>query len=254
MNGESIAVQGHDGYYHTYAIDGRTVEFGNHASEDKRNVSIVGKVSASSITVSASGYSFTAGSADAGIADGANMTIRSGASLESELAIKLNNLTLEAGSTLKAIESIVVTGDFVASAAETSVYTTRATVAPEVNILSTLDLREADSITLQATVNMNGNDLYQSEGAKFYITQQNEGDKIAAFTNIGKLYLGDSMTESYIINAEVYYAGSETPIEYLLVYNQHLGSLSFVNSIPEPTTATLSLLALTALVGRRRRK
>ena len=128
------------------------------------------------------------------------------------------------------------------------------TVAPEVNILSALDLREADSITLQATVNMNGNNLYLSEGAKFYITQQNEGNEIAAFTNIGKLYLGDSMTESYIINAEVYYAGSETPIEYLLVYNQQLGSLSFVNSIPEPTTATLSLLALTALVGRRRRR
>ena len=93
-----------------------------------------------------------------------------------------------------------------------------------------------------------------SEGAKFYISQQNEGDEIAAFTNIGKLYLGDSMTESYIINAEIYYAGSETPLEYLLVYNQQLGSLSFVNSIPEPTSATLSLLALTALVGRRRRK
>lgn len=254
VNGESIAAQGHDGYYHTYDIDGRAVEFGNHASDDKRNVSIVGKVSASSITVSASGYSFTAGSADAGIADGANMTIRSGASLESKLAIKLNNLTLEAGSTLKILDSIVVTGDFVASAAETSVYTTRATITPEVNLLSALDLREADSITLQATVNMNGNYLYLSEGAKFYISQQNEGDEIAAFTNIGKLYLGDSMTESYIINAEIYYAGSETPLEYLLVYNQQLGSLSFVNSIPEPTSATLSLLALTALVGRRRRK
>lgn len=251
VNGELIATK-HHGHYHTYSIDGRAVEFGDHATE--RSVSIVGEVSASSITVSASDYSFTKGSNDAAIKAGADMTVRSGASLHSELEIQLNNLTLEAGSTLQILDRIEVTGNFVTGAAETSAYTTRATVAPEVNILSALDLREADSITLQATVNMNGNNLYLSEGAKLFISQQNEGDEIAAFTNIGKLYLGDSMTESYIINAEIYYAGSETPIEYLLVYNQQLGSLSFVSSIPEPTTATLSLLALTALVGRRRRR
>ena len=254
VNGESIAAQGHDGYYHTYSIDGRDVVFGNHANADNRNVSIVGTVSAGHIDISASGYTFTKGSDDAAIKAGADMTVRSGASLHSKLEIQLNNLTLEAGSTLQILDRIEVTGNFVTGAAETSAYTTRATVAPEVNIISALDLREADSITLQATVNMNGNELYLSEGAKFYISQQNEGDEIAAFTNIGKLYLGDSMTESYIINAEIYYAGSETPLEYLLVYNQQLGSLSFVNSIPEPTTATLSLLALTALVGRRRRR
>ena len=254
VNGESITAQGHDGYYHTYSVDGRDVVFGNHAIADKRNVSIVGTVSAGHIDIAASGYTFTKGSDDAAIKAGADMTVRSGASLHSELEIQLNNLTLEAGSTLQILDRIEVTGNFVTGAAETSAYTTRATVAPEVNILSALDLREADSITLQATVNMNGNELYLSEGAKFYISRKNEGDEIAAFTNIGRLYLGDSMTESYIINAEIYYAGSETPLEYLLVYNQQLGSLSFVNSIPEPTTTTLSLLALTALVGRRRRR
>ena len=251
--GKNIA-ETHHGYYHGYALEGRKVEFGNHASEDKRNVSIVGEVNASSSTISANGYTFTKGSDDATIKAGADMTVRGGASLISELKLQLNSLTLEAGSTLQALEPIVVTGDFIASATEASTFTTRATVTPEVNVLSALDLREADSITLQTTVNMNGNDLYLSEGAKFYITQQNEGNEIAAFTNIGKLYLGDSMTESYIINAEIYYAGSETPIEYLLVYNQQLNSLSFVNSIPEPTTATLSMLALTALACRRRRK
>ena len=252
VNGESITAQGHDGYYHTYSVDGRDVLFGDHAQN--RNVSVVGTVSAGHIDIAASGYSFTKGSDDATIKAGADMTIRSGASLSSELKLQLNNLTLETGSTLKAIEPIVVTGDFVAGAAEATTFTSRATVLPEVNVLSALDLREADSITLQTTVNMNGNDLYLSEGAKFYITQQNEGNEIAAFSNIGKLYLGDSMTESYIINAEIYYAGSETPIEYLLVYNQQLNSLSFVNTIPEPTTATLSLLALTALACRRRRR
>ena len=251
VNGEHIATE-HHGHYHTYSIDGRDVLFGEHAL--KRTVRIAGTVSAGHIDIAASGYSFTKGSDDATIKAGADMTVRSGASLISELKLQLSSLTLEAGSTLQALEPIVVTGDFVASAAETTAYTTRATVTPEVNVLSALDLREADSITLQTTVNMNGNDLYLSEGAKFYITQQNEGDEIAAFTNIGKLYLGDSMTESYIINAEIYYAGSETPIEYLLVYNQQLNSLSFVNSIPEPTTATLSMLALTALACRRRRK
>ena len=253
VNGEHIATE-HHGYYHTYSIDGRAVEFGDHASE--RNVSIVGEVSADSITVSASDYSFTKGSADAAIKAGADMTIHSGASLNSELKLQLNKLTLEAGSTLEALEPIVVTGDFVVRSTETTAYTTRATVTPEVNIESALDLREADSLTMQAVVNMNGNDLYLSpETIKIFISPETAGQKeIICFSNIGKLYLGDSMTESYILNADICYTGSETPLEYLLVYNQHLHTLLLTQSIPEPTTSTLSLLALAALCSRRRRK
>lgn len=253
VNGEHIAAE-HHGYYHTYSIDGRAVEFGDHASE--RSVSIVGEVSASSITVSASGYSFTKGTANARIQAGADMTIHSGASLNSELKLQLNKLTLEAGSTLEALEPIVVTGDFVVNSTEATAYTTRATVTPEVNIDSALDLREADSLTMQAVVNMKGNDLYLSpETIKIFISPETAGQKeIICFSNIGKLYLGDSMTESYILNADICYTGSETPLEYLLVYNQHLHTLLLTQSIPEQTTSTLSLLALAALCSRRRRK
>jgi hypothetical protein len=109
---------------------------------------------------------------------------------------------------------------------------------------------------MQAVVNMNGNDLYLSpETIKIFISPETSGQKeIVCFSNIGKLYLGDSMTESYILNADICYTGSETPLEYLLVYNQNLGTLLLTQSIPEPTTATLSLLALAALCSRRRRR
>lgn len=251
VNGENIGTEYH-GYYHTYSTDGRDVVFGDRA-EQNRSVSIVGTVSAGHIDIAASDYSFTKGSADAAIKEGADMTVRNGASLDSKVQLTLNHLTLEAGAELQASAPIVVTGDFTASA-----HAARTTVTPPANVLSALDLRGADSLTMQAIVNMNGKDLYLSaEPLKIFINPADAGKaEIVCFTGIGNLYLENRNTENYCLKADVSYVGldPETLLQYQLMYNQQLRTLTLVQSVPEPTTATLSLLALAALVGRRRRR
>lgn len=243
----------HHGYYHGYALEGRKVKFDNHAAEDKRTVTINGTVAASSIEIAAKDYVFQAGN-NAAIKEGADMTVRSGASLESGVQLTLKNLTLEAGAGLQATAPIVVTGAFTASTAGQ----TRTTDTPQANVHSVLDLSQADSLTMQAIVNMNGNDLYLSaEPLKIFINPADAGKaEIVCFTGIGNLYLENRNTENYCLKADVSYVGldPETLLQYQLMYNQQLRTLTLVQSVPEPTTATLSLLALAALVGRRRRR
>ena len=252
VNGTNIATE-HHGYYHTYLTDGRAVRFDNHAADDKRTVTINGTVAASSIEIAANGYVFQAGN-NAAIKEGADMTVRSGASLKSGVQLTLKNLTLEAGAGLQATAPIVVTGDFTASTAGQ----TRTTDTPQANVHSVLDLSQADSLTMQAIVNMNGKDLYLSaEPLKIFINPADAGKaEIVCFTGIGNLYLENRITENYCLKADVSYVGldPETLLQYQLMYNQQLRTLTLVQSVPEPTTATLSLLALAALVGRRRRR
>ena len=81
-------------------------------------------------------------------------------------------------------------------------------------------------------------------------------DYIPFFTNVGELEIagvglierGTDLKE--ILN--VTYTGNEgAPDSIRLIYNDD-GNISLM--IPEPTTATLSLLALVGLAARRRRK
>jgi hypothetical protein len=51
-----------------------------------------------------------------------------------------------------------------------------------------------------------------------------------------------------------YFSNLDSGKELVFVYNGEAGSLSMMRVIPEPATATLSLLALTVLMSRRRRK
>ena len=51
-----------------------------------------------------------------------------------------------------------------------------------------------------------------------------------------------------------YFSNLDSGKELVFVYNGEAGSLSMMRVIPEPATATLSLLALTALMARRRRR
>ena len=80
------------------------------------------------------------------------------------------------------------------------------------------------------------------------------------FSNIGTLKLGDDLqytgTDTFEFNANQYFTGSMIG-ENTMVQFQN-GSMSVTGlvtpMIPEPTTATLSLLALAGLALRRRRK
>lgn len=75
---------------------------------------------------------------------------------------------------------------------------------------------------------------------------------VASF-NIGEAVHQDSDTV-YVFAAKDYLQGDYVFETTALVYDGNVGVVYLVEAVPEPTTATLSLLALAALAARRRRK
>ena len=86
------------------------------------------------------------------------------------------------------------------------------------------------------------------------IKAQTEG--MVLFTGIDSLTLPDvaTTTASARMWAGVVFSNLASNQNYYLVYKADTGTLSIVYTVPEPATATLSLLALAALAARRRRK
>lgn len=81
------------------------------------------------------------------------------------------------------------------------------------------------------------------------------GSAITLFTGVDELILdGVSYTRELETSASVAFGNKElADSRYRLVYNGSTGGEVSVMAVPEPTTTTLSLLALTALAARRRR-
>ena len=88
-------------------------------------------------------------------------------------------------------------------------------------------------------------------------------EQIALFTNVGQgVFVYDGITTNtgseslYTLNAADYFTGNGISATTQLVYDSTTGVvyLEGVATVPEPTTATLSLMALAALAMRRRRK
>jgi hypothetical protein len=87
-----------------------------------------------------------------------------------------------------------------------------------------------------------------------------EDSIINLFSDIGTLKLGADLqytsTDTYEFNANDYFTGSMIGEDTMMQFQN--GSLTVTGlvtpMVPEPTTATLSLLALAGLAARRRRK
>ncbi|MDO4751894.1 MAG: PEP-CTERM sorting domain-containing protein [Akkermansia sp.] len=258
VNGDNIDAKHHD-YYHGYALEGRNVLFDDHAAEEDRTVTINGTVSAGRIEVAAEGYAFKMGTDGGAIAPGADMTVRSDASLYSEVELVLGDLELEQGALLRSTETITVEGAFLTSLQESASFSLRNAVTPSVSVEADLDLREATSITLNTAVDMNGHDLLLSAQTPITISLSEVDGSILFFTNVGTLSVltiegitevitpGTDLTQYFNITS----ADGTDLSGYCLVYADGALAMSIV---PEPTTATLSLLALAALAARRRRK
>ena len=186
VNGDHIAEE-HHGYYHTYASEGRRVLFDDHAAADKRSVTIVGTVAANSIEVAAADYEFKAGD-QAELTVGADLAVHSMASLHSEVALHLSDLTLESGAELSSEQVITVSGVFRADEASTaSAYALRNSITPASSIYADLDLTAATAIILENTVNMNGHQLRLNADTPITPNAEALGGNMPFFSNVGKL-------------------------------------------------------------------
>lgn len=81
------------------------------------------------------------------------------------------------------------------------------------------------------------------------------GASLTLFTGVDELILsGTSYTEAAEFAASVAFSNPELASNYLLQYGGAASGTLSVMAVPEPASATLSLLALTALAARRRRR
>ncbi len=97
------------------------------------------------------------------------------------------------------------------------------------------------------------------------------GESCSLFTGLSELNLAQPVTlqgmhsltehtmttvsnEMYQVAAGNYFSNLGADSGFMLSYNGGTVSITRAAAIPEPTTATLSLLALSALAARRRRK
>lgn len=257
VDGDNIEEE-HKGYYHTYSTDGRSVRFDNHAAADKRSLTITGTVAAESIEVAAAGYEFKAG-VQAELKSGARLTVRSMASLHSQVALNLSDLTLESGAELSSGQVITVSGNFYAGLhSSAATFNARSTITPASSINADLDLTGASSIILDGTVNMNGHRLYLLADTPITLNYDSASYDIPFFSNVSKLLIINAngqkieLTPGSDVTEYLNVYSNEIPLQDISIIYTSAGHISL--SIPEPSTTTLSLLALSLLAARRRRK
>lgn len=257
VNGDNVAEE-HQGYYHTYATDGRSVLFDSHAAEGNRSVTITGTVAAQNIEISAHGYEFKAGE-NAELKAGADLMIHSMASLHSEVSLSINDLTLESGAELSADKVISVRGAFHAvSTPAVADYTLRSSSTPTAGIDAELDLTGATSIVAENTVNMNGNRLRLNSSTHITLNYNALHSNLVLFSNVGELLitLKDGSELALAPGADVtpYLTlySNDTPLQGASITYSASGDISI--AVPEPSGTSLSLLVLASLAVRRRRK
>ena len=119
------------------------------------------------------------------------------------------------------------------------------------NVVFTADsqLTMGGTLSMGSTVDLaTGMELTLSEAM---LTSLYSGNTVDIFSGVDTLFIdGKEISEGTSVSADGLFNGLDESYTYTLSYTN--GSVSL--SIPEPTTATLSLLALAGLAARRRRK
>lgn len=257
VNGDHIASE-HQGYYHTYATDGRRVLFDAHAAEDKRSVTISGTVAASSIEVAASGYEFKAGE-NAQLKAGANLVMRSMSTLQSEVSLNLHDLTLESGANLSSHQVITVSGTFHAATAPTAAtFSRRSSTTPASSVEANLDLTAATAIVLENTVSLNNHQLRLLSDTPITLDYDAMGSNMLLFSEVSELHITStdgselSFTPGSDVTPYLTLNHNGSPLQGVII--TYTGSGAITLSVPEPTGTTLCLLALIGPATHRRRK
>ncbi len=178
-------------------------------------------------------------------------------------SLELQQLELAAGMSLSAYVENVQHPDYEARVSVSDKVMLGAGATLNVDLV----IERGATLELGGTVSM-GSDLHlysntTLSGSMLTTIQTAEtGSRIELFTGIDSLYFNGVKQEQITLNdrlmAETYFANLSNELNrfYYLTYDNSVegeGVLS-IEIIPEPTTATLSLLALAALAMRRRRK
>lgn len=168
--------------------------------------------------------------------------------LNQENVVSIGSLSVVAGKAVQAHSGSDTKSDLVALSVTDSLTTTGSSSATiKASMLTLADgvtLNFGSSVTLSGDLTMNSN-LVLADGML-------GEDGVTLFTNVTGLTLATGVYTAPVDAATVF-AGVETGA-YNLVFADNVVSLQAAPAVPEPATATLSLLALAGLCARRRRK
>ena len=170
--------------------------------------------------------------------------------------LSVENLVLYENASLNTADTTVVTDTFssLKSLQSAASYSVRA-AATAPTLHDSLDLTQAHTLVMETATNLNNNKLLLSTATSLTLQMElSEFEDNVLFTNVtGVTVDGTNYTADSTWHASVFFSG-ENVQNYDLVFANGALSLVYAPMVPEPATASLSLLALAALCMRRRRK
>ena len=176
---------------------------------------------------------------------------------------ELSSLSIGAGKTV-GLYTGAAAPTMPTSADEATVTTSSLTAGTDATLNANLVLANgatvtmAEALTMGSTVTL-GTGMTLAGDLVSTIKGMSEDGTVNLFTGVDALYLGDSTTASGAldatsgVNLDTYF-NFEGASDYYLGYDGQNVYAGVMQAVPEPTTATLSLLALAALAARRRRR
>lgn len=176
--------------------------------------------------------------------------------------ISVQNLALTSGAELQVGGAIAVSGNVRINAASLSaLYKVSSLGVEEVATFDSsavldgdLNLSAATSLSMAAAIDLSGHELtLNSQAISLDLEIDGIGESLPALTLMtGVGSIANLEGSSWL--ASDYFTADFITSNTMLVYENQSLILTGIQTIPEPTTATLSLLALAALAARRRRR
>lgn len=165
------------------------------------------------------------------------------------------------GTTLEALGESEIFGDVIVESTATAAFSALTRLEGSLTLVSGSKLLLDGEFTLNGTLTL-GTGVALGGNVLELLNQLQCGQSLTLISGLNSLMLQSlnalSTTEhSALATNQELRAGdyfSNLNSNLVLKYNGEVGSLSVARVIPEPATTTLSLLALTALISRRRRK
>ena len=215
------------------------------------------------------------------IAEGSNATL---AVSDAELVAENAKIEVGASATLQLSNGASITADKISikdgatlALGDIAVTTSASDSMVAAYRLSSLNVINADlTFAAGSTLVTDGTGIYMADGSELTFNATSEGEKInlvftlgteytedslvQLFSNVGTVWFlmdGEEVDTSLTLRASDFFTGDYINENTTLTYDRttkevYLQGISKV--VPEPTTATLSLLALAALAARRRRR
>lgn len=264
------AAAGHEGHYNSYYAEGRTVEFGDHGKA-AADITVKDIVRATGMHLNASdstGYTFT------GSDENATIHLSNGVLTKSSTGTdRIENLTLQADRLALHAGTFEVGADALLQASSAIVADGATLTIDGLAVLGNLTVLQGGQIILAAGGQL-GADITMAAGSILTLklidpsTQQailgsmmfdTETSLVMEAPDAPMLrsVAGFSAATSTTMSLEDFVQQANAEMDVLqngqarLVYSN--GTIQ-LQAIPEPTTATLSLMALAALATRRRRR